>query len=549
MTFNPNDYLPKSNSWFSKKPRYKGLGRAEFLNPKGWVEGQVTVLYDESGHETITMQIDGFYHERWAEIGDFSHLYNLMWILNGIPPNTDGLGISYTPQTKNTCSNLIVKTANGDFKNYGRVLYGHNGAANGQIHFFVSEAMFTSKEITNAKYWVMPLTNFVSEDMRLITERIVGTPLYEHPLRRWKFPLISENLDVEERRQLIRQLDFWSSIVSFGYNGLWAFIEPVAEYEKYKTRLLKGSGDRLITALAVGEIGNQSIGSEAMENWIPLELLRLLSLSTGSIVGTPWIEFRDAKGHLIQRTHRSQNVTRFHKGHTAIDYTCAGGISQILSIAPLDLGSHLRVALELVVKGGQDVFDPADSLDFFFRAFDTLTKNFRHVKRNITIDTKRQSKITDILQNAQTEIVKIGDEAIREEKAAIKNIAYKVSTADQPTRNSEAEGLIELVNSLNLNDFKDVISDIDKWTQLYTKYRTQIIHESFFSRHTNTNNIDEIAYLYRYLHDLLIRIILKRLNYSGEYLSPIANEHKVSIDWVTPKTTPSELGIGRKLIL
>ncbi len=396
----------------------------------------------------------------------------------------------------------------------------------------------------------MPLINFVTDDLRVVQQRIVGTPLYLHPLQLWKYPLIPDDLDEEDKKQLMSYLNNRASITAFGYNDTWAFIEPLFDYKKREKSLLSGTAKRLITAVMVGKVCNQIIGFEALKEWIPLDLLHLLSLSTGSLVGTPWIEFRDANGALVQRIHSSQGNKSFHKGHTALKWNCRGGISRLLTMAPKKIDSHLRTAILLAVKGAQEIFDPDDSLNFFFRAFDTLTKEVRHTKQSIKIQDERYKPIEDILIGAGKAIKTIAEQTEKEEKGAIKDIANIVSNANQPKRHNEAEGVIECAKLLGLNDF-NVIDDIDWWKKLYIRYRTQIIHEGFFSEKTNTNNIDEIGYLYFYLHDLLLRLILKKLNYDGEYMSRIAHPKYIvteSVDWVTQEMSPISIGIGRSFL-
>lgn len=550
MTFDFNDYTPQPKKWFSTKVQYKGHGRAEFSQPKGWIEGDVKIHFDETGGSSIEMKVTNYFVQDPldTEHPDFD---NFLWLLNGRKPNMEGpFAIHFGGSSDNVCVNLTVKVKEGIFQTLGnaRCEITDSTSQERQVHFNVSSSIFNVFSPLTAKYWVMPLTNFVSDNLKVIYSHVVGTPLYQHPLLFWSYPTIPDNLEPEDKKQLIIWLNNRHSVAAFGYNSTWAFIEPLFDYRKREKRLLSSTTRNHITSVMVGEIGDQTIGFEALKTWIPIDLLHLLSLSIGSLVGTPWIEFRDANGDLVQRIHSPQWNNSFHKGHTTLRWNCKGGISHLLTIAPNKFDAYLRTALLLAVKGSQEIFDAADSLNFFFRAFDTLTKEVRHIKQVVNIQDKRRKAINDILLSAGNEIKTVADQTAKDEKAAIKNIADIVSNADKPKRHSEAEGIIELTKSFGLNDFS-IINDLDWWLKLYTRYRTQIIHEGFFSENTNTNNVDEIGYLYLYLHDLLLRLILKKLNYDGEYMSRIAHQKyivKEPIDWVTNELNSRAIGIGRK---
>src|SRR5215208_6559333 len=58
MTFDPRDFLPTPNNWFSSDVEYGGWGRAEFSAPEGSLEGAVSVRFDERGVASIEMTPD-----------------------------------------------------------------------------------------------------------------------------------------------------------------------------------------------------------------------------------------------------------------------------------------------------------------------------------------------------------------------------------------------------------------------------------------------------------------------------------------------------------
>ena len=82
------------------------------------------------------------------------------------------------------------------------------------------------------------------------------------------------------------------------------------------------------------------------------------------------------------------------------------------------------------------------------------------------------------------------------------------------------------------------------WIQTLSQLRNAPLHEGFFHIRDGTFDIDEILRIENHLHDILIRIVLKILEYQGEY-QPRVIEHlvdKETVDWVTEKTNVKELG-------
>ena len=55
MSITTEQLTPTANNWFSTSIEYEGLGRAEFSDPPGIVEGQAKVKFDEFGQSTIEL--------------------------------------------------------------------------------------------------------------------------------------------------------------------------------------------------------------------------------------------------------------------------------------------------------------------------------------------------------------------------------------------------------------------------------------------------------------------------------------------------------------
>ncbi len=64
----------QTNSWFSSNVEYEGHGRAEFSQPRGFIEGPVKIRFDESGESSVELAITNIETERSLRFGLFEFL-------------------------------------------------------------------------------------------------------------------------------------------------------------------------------------------------------------------------------------------------------------------------------------------------------------------------------------------------------------------------------------------------------------------------------------------------------------------------------------------
>lgn len=73
--------------------------------------------------------------------------------------------------------------------------------------------------------------------------------------------------------------------------------------------------------------------------------------------------------------------------------------------------------------------------------------------------------------------------------------------------------------------------------------RGKVVHGGHFDFTSEGDDIDEIVALSRHLHDLVLRILLKLLNYGGLYQPTVITMRAAEpIDWIKADHTPSRLG-------
>jgi hypothetical protein len=516
MTINPNDYPIQPNDWLVTKILYEGTGKAIFKAPAGFIEGPSQVEVDETGKLRIELKIDKFDCEEWID-SKFSQFDTLMWLLNGIKPQSIGSWHIMELNPHNTCSSFQIEMCEGTFTAVGPINYNllipmidveeHEKI----VVFRATYAVFKVNSKEKPKYWVFPLNNFVSPSLQTIRFLPQHHDLNRHPLRILPPPALPLDLPPEEQEQAIIYANRENCFIPFKSGQSFGFIESLPDYQERANRLQTGGSSLLITAVMVGNIEEQATEFNNIEERVeefkkalcglPLDHLHLLSLASGSLVGIPWIELRDQNGGLVYRLHTWQWQGPFANGHVAIDDSCEGGIGLLLTKAPPKLLPELRAAIRSIVKGSQSTYYLEDNFAFLARAADTLTKQLR---------------------NEQL-------------KASVKEIV-------QAKRPNDAQAIIRLARELDLKDFSVLHNDKlhnDKWwIKLYKKYRNQVIHEGYLPI---SYPKEEYIPLWMHLQDLLIRIVLKKLSYDGEYRKFIPERKNCRVDWVQESTPINEL--------
>src|SRR5690606_11370634 len=120
-------------------------------------------------------------------------------------------------------------------------------------------------------------------------------------------------------------------LIVFEFGDDPAFIEALPDYDRRRERLLSRQDPTTITAVMVGTIGNNRIDTESILEWLPVDLLPVLGLASGSEVAAPWVEIRDAEGNLVRRLHIPFSVPIFSRGRGATDERLHRGTGALLT--------------------------------------------------------------------------------------------------------------------------------------------------------------------------------------------------------------------------
>jgi hypothetical protein len=439
------------------------------------------------------------------------------------------------------CRGLKIDAADGvvEVIDEGGIVY-HDIAFHqyGEITFFPQQIGITANNSQPKIYWVLPLINFISDSR----EKISPTEaLHKHPLRLYEPWQNHGGLPLEERWKLLQSNEHTLQQIAFQFNDSPCFIERLPSYPELVRSLFEtGQRQYSITALMIGSVDDSidltDIG-ELMRRG-PVRFEDWLFFATGSRVIIPWVEFRDDDGNLVSRFHFRRTLKGFMSGHTIVD-----NLGSFLTAAAKSdrFGDILtRAAIYRIALAGETDFFLEDRKAFLFIAADTLTKEVRRTRPK-PLESELEAQINNILTNAAAEVMELATGNETQIIAKLELIAGKVTRASASKSPNDALAILELANQLGLKDIE--VIDRKKWQQDYVKYRSRIIHEGFFDSEI-TEPIDEWLKFTLYLRDLLVRIVLKQIEYQGYYRPTTARglvRHE-RIDWVTRKTPRSLLG-------
>ena len=580
IVFDANAFLPSPSNWFSTSVEYEGWGRAEFSDPKGSVEGETRVSFDESGEASIEMRPDLSTIKADRELR-----FGLTELLSGAKPTPRPDGtffLSYNFSMSNPCTRLEVTTAHGTFVSHNVPYHGRSqirGEGQDQvvdrITFDVFTSQFDSGTQHEPKYWVLPLTNFVSEF------RPGPNELDRHPLRIYQTPEVPDEVthvmygpdyERDQRRAISALLaaNIENRLIAFVFNDAPGFIERLPDYGERKDNLLTETERSLPTAVMVGVVvvDHSNTDLEVLERWLsPHSLLMLLTLATGTEVGASWIELRDEQGGLVRRFHRRLRETRFSRGHRAIDELPFQGEKRPTGAGHLitkacrsnEVGqSALRTAILHLVRSKYRGQSLDESLAHLCRGLDGLCEHYGLARQNLTesLDEYHAGEIKEVLAEAAKKIRDLQKAAGSRDENGIAAILQTIEGRVQNAANTERKfglALADLLDRFGMPDatvldayykMKPRADKREHWVDVVSHYRTDVIHYGYLDLDAGGHDWRDVWAIINHLHDIMARIILQAVGYDGGY-HPTAVPGPVipvALDWVKPDTMAGTLG-------
>lgn len=527
-----------NESWFEPNITYEGYGRAEFENPKGYAEGPFKIEFTENNQSRIEMiEAADFVNEAALNTD-----YDLEHLLTGVAPKKlfgSSWMFGWPTPVKNRCTKLEVEIEQpkGHFSASGIKHYPSIPPFSGKkvgVWFWADYSEFTISAAQKAKYWILPLLNFIPQFVQVETSR---TP---HPLR-------------------INPDQAW---ISFDFNNTLGFIDPLEDYEARKRGLISGGAQTLLTTVMIGVIGENGLASNEVQAWLPFDFFEsVLSLATGTQITTPWIEFRDSNRALVKRIHMQTATPVFRQGHEAIGAYHEGGIGNLLLNSQQSRffrDRELQVVIKRLVRAGTEGRTVEDQLSATFSGFETLAEilgikasttkdllskeNYDEVKRILGCARNAIQKIE--VASAESDAEKKRIEAEQERITRIANRMYIPLDVNL----SFGEIVCAIIREIGFADIEVAVQKFGSEKELQqhlTHNRAAIMHGDYLK---GMQKFTEGGRLLYHLHDLGIRTVLKLLNYDGGYYPVVAKipQAKVSIDekldWVTPSRPASDLG-------
>lgn len=542
------NFRPIEGSWFSTSIKYVGNGIAKFNNPSGVIEGKSTVYFTETGEYKALLKVN-----RWQSD---EPLEDIGYLLFGHKTDTRLL-----PNYKihNECVSFEVATPNGTFKSLvekTKVSVVSVSDTIDTIAFFFHRSQFVTSSDSPAKYWVIPLVNFVSEFEQTDSNLDFKT----HPLR--LFPNlndIAETVQSTEKHTHAKNQIVSNKLIRFQYNGEPAFIEPLPDFEKLRQNLISWKKHQSTTSIMVGSVGADLIEINDLEQWFPFDLLPLLEIACGFEVLMRWIEFRDSDGHLLKRIHISQSTPHFYRDRKPLyQIVRTGDIGKLLTnfgLLPKWRSRELHGALKQLCKVSFFSRNNEENLGFICRGLDELIEIYGLTQTNLKdlLNSFEKTEVQDAINEAARKIATASKSNLSSNTNTLSVIRDRVLNA-QLKDNIFAASLTRL---LQHNDFQfsDVMlieafysanprPDGRTWGQLVSMYRNVTAHDNFF---LPSEDFDDVTKIMIHLHDILLRLLFKIIGYNGNYFHLVVQKDKispklVSVNWVQSNTLVRELG-------
>lgn len=418
---------------------------------------------------------------------------------------------------------LTVTTEHGIFSAGENIFYGFSAdissKAQGRLSFQLQSSQFDAAKAGAPKYWVIPLCNFLSgfKQKHQYLER--------HPLRVCPTPIIPSGLS-ERQAMIAEDIANQSNLIVFQFNKSLGFIEPLADYDERKGRLLEGRERNTITAVMVGAVGTSSIDFAELEQWFPSDFLLLLGLASGVEVGAPWIEFRDDQGLLVRRIHATFWRSLFSRGHEAIREEIhlgeRSGTGDLLTVAPSSPDyrtAHFRIVLQHIVRGGLHGYTIQDKLDHLFRALDALCEQYalkKTRKPNDTLGDHHRVALRKVFRDATKSLSEMSKHAENQGNEAEAKVLRQIAGQLPRAQNIETgfgKAVIALLEKFGLPDGEIVAShyeteprsDNRSWSDVLSYYRGLAMHRGYFDTEEGRHDLDDIVRIFFHLHDILLR--------------------------------------------
>lgn len=541
---------PKMNAWFEHNIVHTGHARAEFTNPAGTIEAPAEVRVDDSGAVTVRLTAKEVLAPEGSVPG------SVYEFLHGVqPPSPKGL-VVIEGFDRNTCEKLIVTTHGGVYASHGRVLYSMRGELPQldvvDVTFRPRAAEFSVREAGTPYYGVLPLCNLLSD----FIERSRYEGFDAHPLRFRQVPDVPSHLSPKERELAVLLYRATTPIMGFPCNGAPAFVEPLPEYEAAKKALLQDGISHAITAVMVLTTSDEIPQADTIGSWPPLALVPVLMLGENRRIGVPWIETRDEQGNLVRRLHVSIRCFPFARWQEEARSNLRGTVSKLLASAQStgDLSDpRLWVAIRNLTESRNDELALEEQLVHICRGIEALVNRGPRGGSSLLSDIspERASEVSKVIDTARLDIERLAREATEQgapDDSETLQIVVNKLRSNAPFRDAHFGRIVlRLLDQHSLLD-GEVLKcvwpgGLAAWLKTTRDCRDTPMHGGYFDFSERVEDLHTRAEIAHHLADILLRSLLKELNYEGDYESAcIGVSSLVGVNRVQADTPLKELG-------
>ena len=537
--------VSRRGEWLDLKPSYSGAATALFGSTSRALRGTASTSIDEHGILSVEFEM----RQGGRSIGPSSD--DLAMILGGDATRRGSarripLGVQQT-----RCTGFKVETADGRYEitaGFDHDLKLETGGTS--LRFRPLRSRFTRRSRAKPVYWVMSLVNCMCSFRPQVDDRLRHVLRVLPPKRASR--LAAALVGVRTRHGALL-----SNYVSFQHAGCQGFIEPIERFPQLRDSLVRGEVRSAITAVMIGEIPPAHRSNRNVNEWIPYDLLLLLSLAAGVEVRAAWVELRSARGKLVSR-HHSQGYPCYSKGYSFIDESIHGGTGELLTKWPraelVDSEAALAAMRNIVESGQYATRTLDDGMRHMGVAIELLATavGVRGMSR-IAPKSQRQA-LARIVDGASGEIRELAAEARaagnRGLQRALESVARDVKNCRGP-RQSFGELVSALCGHAGLCDPSIVEAEYQQdpwdtsqktWEGLLTRCRGRATHGGLIDA-DDPRQIDILYHVTNHLRDLAVRVLLKQIGYAGKYQpSVIVGSTRASVDWVSSETLALRLG-------
>jgi hypothetical protein len=508
-----------NSNWFTTDYDYSGYAEAVFDQPHVEFHGPASVRPDENGRPIVEITVE---HSNPA----IQTQFDLLVVEFGSQP-VPGVGVvtAFGGGRQNSVR-TTVRGEKGVFQSGPDWKYSFSWPSGKPLTLRIKpiKSEFAVADSAPEAFLVLPLSNFLPE-----------------------FPTQSSAIG-DHALNLYAGSDSHSGrCIPFKLYGQSAFIQQLLGTGGQNEGIKTWGGEIILTAVAVLPMMDPAIIDPW--GWFLTIFLRLLELATGNEVGMPWIEMRDENGGLARRLHIA--VGHLHHltgGYGAIQeaFHWSGGeyLTAALS-SPQAREPFFSIALRHCIRAGLPGLSLDDQLDHLVRALECLCARYGFSQQDLMdgFDSKLKTTIAAVLKNARTEISKLASTVAGPgHRTQILRIAARAQSAAQ-TDLSFGLAVESLVRHFGLLD-SEVLEPYyagnptlkgSNWVGALSYYRGAVFHEGFLDIDSPGTSVGEVFGFILHLHDLVVRVLLKIVGYSGTYQPRlIRGTAAEGADWFKP---------------